>query len=187
MNEQEKQTTPLEDTTLDCENFQKVEGTAECEVLENQPQENAALDAALAKQEEYLNMALRTQADFENYKKRNASIRKDAFDEGKLDLAKGLLPVIDNFERALNLAPEDQSPILIGIKMVHKQILDLFEKNNIFVIDRKGEVFDPSLEEAVSQGNPEDGAPGTVCEVLQKGYRMNNIILRHSMVKVVPE
>lgn len=187
MNEQEKQTTPLEEIPQNCEILQDSEDAVECEVLESQPEKNAELQAALAKQEEYLNMALRTQADFENYKKRNASIRKDAFDEGKLDIAKGLLPVIDNFERALQVAPEDQSPILIGIRMVHKQILDLFEKNSIFVIDRKGEVFDPSLEEAVTQGSPEDGEPGTVCEVLQKGYRMNNTVLRHSMVKVVPE
>ena len=71
--------------------------------------------------------------------------------------------------------------------MVYRQILDLLEKNNIETISRQGEVFDPELEEAVSQGNPEDGEPGTVCEVLQKGYKMNKFVLRHSMVKVVPQ
>lgn len=168
---------PLEDT-------EERDGAAAQEVCEQPPSE---LELALAKQEEYLNLAQRVQADFENYKKRNAGVRKEAFEDGKIDFARGMLPIIDNFERAIGASTDEQDPLLIGIRMVYRQILDLLEKNNIQTIDRQGEPFDPELEEAVTQGNPEDGEPGTVCAVLQKGYRLNKTILRHSMVKVVPQ
>ncbi len=176
----------MEENQIEPDTLQEeVQTVEESEIApENLPSE---LDMALAKQEEYLNLAQRVQADFENYKKRNVSIRKDAYDDGKKDFAQGILPILDNFERAIQSADDEQDPLLIGIKMVYRQILDLLEKNNIETISRQGEVFDPELEEAVSQGNPEDGEPGTVCEVLQKGYKMNKFVLRHSMVKVVPQ
>ena len=63
----------------------------------------------------------------------------------------------------------------------------VYEKLGVTAIDRLGEKFDPNLEEAIMQGTAEDGEPGTVCMVLQKGYRMDNTVLRHAMVKVVPD
>ncbi len=146
------------------------------------------LDEALAKQEEYLNLAQRVQADFDNFRKRNNSVRKESYDSGAIDFAKSLLPVLDNFERALSsLSGDEDNNIMVGINMVYKQLLDSFEKRGISQINRVGEKFDPNLEEAVTKGSPEDGEPGTVCEVLQKGYIMGTNVLRFSMVKVVPE
>ena len=71
--------------------------------------------------------------------------------------------------------------------MVQRQLADAFTKRGVTPIDRKGEKFDPSLENAVMQGSPDDGEAGTVCEVFQKGYQMGGMVLRHAMVKVVPE
>ena len=144
------------------------------------------LEASRQKAEEYLNLAQRVQADFDNYRKRNQSVRADAYDEGARDVITGLLPILDNLERALAIETADEK-LHTGVDMVLKQLGELMEKRGVTVIDRAGELFDPKLENAVMQGTPEDGEKGTVCQVLQKGYKMGNYVLRTAMVKVVPE
>jgi molecular chaperone GrpE len=148
----------------------------------------AALKEALAKQEEYLTLAQRIQADFENFRRRNRNVRAEAFDEGAAAFATTLLPVLDNLERAIAAAQTTSDESLkVGVEMVYRQLCDCFAKRGITVIDRKGEMFDPKLENAVMQGTEEDGEPGTVCEVFQKGYMLGESVLRHAMVKVVPQ
>ena len=165
---------------------------------ENTPEEAAAeetesvkdlkplLEASRQKAEEYLNLAQRVQADFDNFRKRNNSVRADAYEEGGRDVIISLLPVIDNLERAVGIESADEK-LHTGVEMVLKQLTDIMEKRGVTVIDRQGEPFDPNLENAVMQGTPEDGEKGTVCQVLQKGYKMGNYVLRTAMVKVVPE
>ncbi len=161
------------------------------EAAEPQPeatQEDPALKEALAKQEEYLTLAQRIQADFENFRRRNRNVRAEAFDEGAAAFATTLLPVLDNLERAIAAAQNTSDESLkVGVEMVYRQLCDCFSKRGITVIDRKGEMFDPKLENAVMQGTAEDGEPGTVCEVFQKGYMLGESVLRHAMVKVVPQ
>jgi molecular chaperone GrpE len=144
------------------------------------------LEASRQKAEEYLNLAQRVQADFDNFRRRNQSVRADAFEDGARELVKTLLPVVDNLERALAAESTDDN-LKAGVAMVHKQLMDVLQKRGVEVIDRQGEVFDPNLETAVLQGTEDDGEKGTVCQVLQKGYRMGGVILRSAMVKVVPE
>ena len=146
----------------------------------------AALEEAQARADEYLAMAQRVQADFDNYRKRNASLRADAYAEGQRSVATQMLTALDNMERAL-VSAEDDSPLKSGIELTLKQMRDVYEKLGVTVIDRVGEKFDPNLENAVLQGTPEEGEPGTVCQVLQKGYLMGDHVLRHAMVKVVSE
>lgn len=147
-----------------------------------------ALAAALAKQEEYLDMAQRVQADFDNFRRRNQNMRKEAFDDGAGAFIISLLPVVDNMERALHSAQDstDQS-LREGVEMVYRQMMEVFSKRGVSTIDRKGEPFDPNLENAVMQAGPEEGEPGTVCEVMQKGYVLGQAVLRHAMVRVVAE
>lgn len=145
------------------------------------------LAEAAAQREEYLNLAQRVQADFDNYRRRNNAARAESYDEGARAFATTLLPVIDNLERALQASGEDAPAMKEGVQMVLKQMLEAFQKRGITPIDRLGEPFDPTLENAVMQGTPEEGAPGTVCQVLQKGYQMDKFVLRHAMVKVVPQ
>ena len=146
------------------------------------------LEAANAKTAEYLAMAQRVQADFENYRKRNESVRADAFADGRRDVAAAMLPVLDNLERAVDAAADSADEALKnGMGLVLKQMTDIYQKLDVTPIDRKGERFDPNLENAVLQGTAEEGEPGTVCQVLQKGYRMGDRVLRHAMVKVVAE
>ena len=146
------------------------------------------LEEANAKTAEYLAMAQRAQADFENYRKRNESVRADAFADGRREVAAAMLPVLDNLERAVDAASDSADEALkSGMELVLKQMTDIYQKLDVSPIDRKGERFDPNLENAVLQGTSEEGEPGTVCQVLQKGYRMGDRILRHAMVKVVAE
>ncbi len=159
---------------------------AQADGLENVADLKPLLEASKQKAEEYLNLAQRVQADFDNYRKRNQSVRADAYDEGIRDMITGLLPVLDNLERALAIETADEK-LHTGVDMVLKQLNDLMGKRGVTVIDRQGEPFDPNLENAVLQGTPEDGEKGTVCQVLQKGYKMGNYVLRTAMVKVVPE
>ena len=145
-----------------------------------------ALAAAEAKAEEYLALAQRVQADFENYRRRTKATRAEAFEDGAREFIKQLLPVVDNLERALQQESPDES-LMTGVRLVYKQLTEALEKRGVTVIDRPGAPFDPALENAVMQGTADEGEPGTVCAVLQKGYKMGDIVLRHAMVKVVAE
>ena len=148
--------------------------------------EDSVLKAAQDKAEEYLNLAQRVQADFENYRRRTKATRAEAYEDGARDFIKQLLPVVDNLERALAQESGDES-LMTGVKLVYKQLMEALEKRGVTVIDRAGEKFDPNLENAVMQGTSDEGEPGTVCTVLQKGYKMGDFVLRHAMVKVVAE
>lgn len=147
----------------------------------------AALTAAAAKADEYLAMAQRTQADFDNFRRRNESVRADAFAEGKRTVALAMLPVLDNLERALTAPAAEGDALRTGVEMTLKQMLAAYEKLGVTVINPVGEKFDPNLEDAVMQGSSEEGEPGTVCAVFQKGYKMGDHLLRPAMVKVVAE
>ena len=164
---------------------------AELEQAETQTAENElaeALAAANAKADEYLTLAQRVQADFDNYRRRNQNVRSEAFEDGARAFITTLLPVLDNLERAIAAADSSTDKALKeGVEMVQRQLAEAFTKRGVTPIDRKGEKFDPNLENAVMQAAPDDGTPGTVCEVFQKGYQMGGCVLRHAMVKVVPE
>ena len=168
---------------------------AELPVQEAQPQEaqpaaptQEELDAAQAQAEEYLTLAQRVQADFDNFRRRNESVRADAYNEGIRSLAAVLLPVMDNLERAVDAAKDSpDAQLREGVGLVLRQLSEVFQKQGITPIERLGEKFDPNLENALMQGTAEDGEPGTVCQVFQKGYQLGKYVLRHAMVKVVPD
>ena len=163
------------------------EGPIQPEALEPEVIDLEAVRAAAAKAEEYLTMAQRVQADFDNFRRRNESVRADAYAEGQRNVAALFLPVLDNLERALAVQSAEGDALRTGVEMTLKQMLDLYGKLGVTPIDRLGEPFDPNLENAIMQGTPEDGEPGTVCQVLQKGYLMGKTVIRHAMVKVVPD
>ena len=144
------------------------------------------LEKARAQAEEYLNLAQRVQADFDNYRRRNVSVRADAYADGQRNVAASMLGVLDNLERALESAPEE-SALRSGVELTLKGMREVYEKLGVTEINRLGEKFDPNLENAVMRGTADEGEPGTVCMVLQKGYQMGGFVLRHAMVKVVSE
>ncbi|MDX6606405.1 MAG: molecular chaperone GrpE [Solirubrobacterales bacterium] len=136
--------------------------------------------------DEYLELAQRTRADFDNYRKRVARETSEALARGKAELARELLPVIDNLERALNVG-EDASAheaLARGVAMVHDELRGRLENAGVEAFDPIGERFDPQLHEALST-RPEEGTePGMVVETLEKGYRLNGQVLRPARVVV---
>ena len=174
MNEQEM--TQQEPETIETP---VVEEAAEAEVIDV-----VALQAAAAKADEYLAMAQRTQADFDNFRRRNESVRADAFAEGQRSVAIAMLAVLDNLERALAAPAAEGDSLRTGVEMTHKQMLAAYEKLGVTVIDRLGEKFDPNVHNAVMHVDDESFGESEVVEVFMKGYARGEKVLRYSMVKV---
>lgn len=120
-----------------------------------------------------------------NYRRRTEGIRAEAFDDGRREAIGQLLPIVDNLERALAAAGEEENALKSGVEMVLRQTRDALTKMGVEEIDPQGQPFDAELMNAVMQGTAEEGEPGTVCMVLQKGYKLGERVIRHAMVKVV--
>lgn len=125
--------------------------------------------------------AQRIQAEFSNFRKRNASVRAESMDDGVRETIKALLPVLDNFDRAL--ANSDGSAFAKGMEQINKQLFDCLAKCGMELVEAEGQ-FDPNLHEAVMQDTESEAESGTITAVLQKGYRVKGKIIRHTMVKV---
>lgn len=156
---------------------------AACEVDIKALQEE--LEKAKAQSDEYLDLAQRKQAEFANYRRRTEGVRQEAYDDGRRDAIAQLLPVVDNLERALAAAGEEENALKSGVEMVLRQTRDALTKMGVEEIDPQGQPFDAELMNAVMQGSADEGEPGTVCMVLQKGYKLGERVIRHAMVKVV--
>lgn len=156
---------------------------------ENEIDETAKLIEKLEQEKtSYLDMAQRTRAEFDNFKKRNATLRTDSIDDGVREAVNAMLPVIDNMERALDAADSDNEQVASikeGVDMIFKQMMDGLKNLGLEEIKALGETFDPMIHHAVMQGEAnEDYTTDTVMEVFQKGYSVRGKIVRHSMVKV---
>jgi molecular chaperone GrpE len=149
------------------------------------------LEARAEKADEYLELAQRTKADFENYRKRAAREVGAAQARGMTKLARELLPAIDNLERALAAAGAEQAgnapsghTLEAGIKLVRTELLAALARVGIEPFSPEGEPFDPQRHEAVAQQPVEDADPGTVVEVYQRGYCLGELVLRPARVVV---
>jgi len=149
-----------------------------------------ALISKAEKADEYLALAQRTQADFENYRKRTAREAAAARERGATKLALELLPAIDNLDRALAHAESgaggenDGATLLPGIRHVHTDVLAALGRVGIEPYSPEGERFDPQFHEAVAQAPVQGTEPGTVVEVFQCGYRRGESVLRPARVVV---
>ncbi len=131
----------------------------------------------------YLELAKRTQADFENYRKRMARENAQAAERGAARLAKELLPALDHLEIALKSA-EGHPEVIKGFALVRDELLAALGKSGIQAFSPQGEAFDPNEHEAMAQQPAEDAESGTVLQVYQQGYRINGQILRPARVVV---
>lgn len=126
----------------------------------------------------------RNQADFDNFRRRNASVRTESLEEGKVECITQLLPVLDNFDRALEQEASSQdSAWREGICMVYRQLMDVMQKMGVSQIPDSGK-FDPTLHNAVMQEKVEGKESGEIIAVFQKGYQVKDRIIRHTLVKV---
>ena len=140
-----------------------------------------ALEIAVKQRDEYLDSYRRAQADFQNFKRRNQTARADGYNDGICDSIEAMLPVIDNLERALAAAQEND-PLAEGVKMTLKMLFDSLKRFGFEEVPALGEEFNPELHNAVMRETGDE--PGKILEVFQKGYRVKEKIIRYAMVKV---
>ena len=136
--------------------------------------------------EELKDRLVRQMAEFDNYRKRTDKEKKQNYEIGASDFILKILPVVDNFERGLGAMTDadKESSFAQGIEMIYKQLKGVLDKNNIVEIKAEGEDFDPNFHNAViSEENP-DFESGKVIQALQKGYTLNDKVIRPSMVRV---
>ncbi|NDL68212.1 nucleotide exchange factor GrpE [Anaerotalea alkaliphila] len=129
----------------------------------------------------------RTMAEFDNFRKRTAKEKAAMVDLGARDVLEKLLPVVDNFERALDAIPEEErgGALAQGVDMIYKQMVCVLEDVGVAEIDAMHQEFDPNLHNAVQHEHNEEYDENTVAAVYLKGYTYKDTVIRHSMVKVV--
>ena len=141
-------------------------------------EKNQLLEAAEARYK-------RLQADFENFKRRTRQEKEELGVVVTGELILSLLPVIDNFERALKTEAKDPQAVMDGIKMIYKQLTQTLEKAGTAPIEAVGKQFDPNQHEAVMRVEDDAKEDGMIVDELQKGYTVLGRVIRPSMVKVV--
>jgi molecular chaperone GrpE len=145
--------------------------------------EDESLQADL---DRFRDLALRSQADFENYKKRSAREKEEAVKYANSALLERLIPIVDNFELGLEAArgEGETSPVFSGMSMVLKQLMDFLTEQGLQPIDATGQKFDPNLHEAIAHEQSEQFPEGVVIRQTRRGYRMKDRLLRPSSVVV---
>jgi len=150
---------------------------------------DALLAEAERQRDEYLDLAKRTKADFENFRKRMTAEIQASAARGKGELLREVVPVLDDLERAIEAAgldPEGDSEdgLAHGVLLVFRSLRDSLSRNGVEAVDPKGEKFDPMAHEALSMQPVEGTESGIVVEVLQKGYRLGDQLVRPARVVV---
>lgn len=157
----------------------KKKQNAEINKLKTQLEEKEALC------EDMKNRTLRLAAEFDNYKKRTAREMESIYIDAKADTVKNIIPVIDNFERALSTnVCNECSSYKEGVQLIYKQLMDILTSMGVEEINALGEQFDPDLHNAVMHVEDENAKANEIVEVFQKGYRIDKKVIRYSMVKV---
>ncbi len=162
------------------EEAEQVEGSDPREPDPREPEDPLA--KAERERDEYLDLAQRTRAELDNFRKRAAREAAQAGERAKANLVRELLPVLDNLERALASAGDDEQHLADGVRMVHAQLVAALEREGIQSFDPAGEAFDPELHEALSTREGEES--GLVLDVVEQGYKLNGTVLRPARVVV---
>jgi len=156
----------------------------------------ALVEEARSQRDEYLDLAQRTKADFDNYRKRVAAESQAQIERGRLEVVSGLIEAIDNLERVLDAAgieqevalggslPENAPVTEQGVIVAYRDLHAVLRKAGVEAFDSKGEAFDPNLHEALQALPAEGVGSGIVLEVMQKGYRAGENVIRHARVVV---
>lgn len=170
---------------------QEVVDDAEQELVdeESQPDSeigNEEVEQLKQEKEELQDRLLRLQADYDNFRKRNEKEKEANLKYRSQQIVSELLPVVDNFERALKVEVKEESTasFVEGIEMVYRQLKDALKKEGVEDIKTEGETFDPHVHQAVMQVEDDQYESNVVIEELQKGYKLKDRIIRPAMVKV---
>lgn len=145
---------------------------------------SAEVESLRTENKKLRDQVLRARADFENFRKRSEREKADYYKYALSDSIRDLLPVLDNLERAMSHANECSEEVQKGIELIHKQLNDLLQKYGVKRVGEISETFNPALHEAIMQEDNATVPANTVTEVFQKGYVLNDRLLRPAMVKV---
>lgn len=140
------------------------------------------LTAALQKKDDQY---LRLQADYQNYRRRTAKEKAEIADVVTQNILKDLLPMLDNFERAMGTETKDIEAFKKGVEMIYTQFQEVLKKDGLEYIETAGKKFDPNFHQAVMRVQNDDLEDGTIAMELQKGYQVKGRVIRPSMVQVV--
>jgi len=142
------------------------------------------LEQAEEKAAENLDGWQRTQADFQNYRKRTERDNELMYVSMKGDIVRKILPILDDLERALQNRPSDSGPWISGIELIHKKLLSILEAEGVKRIEAEGQPFDPNFHEALSHEPAEGIESGHVIAVSQNGYVLGERVIRPALVRV---
>lgn len=171
-----------EEEIMDLENVEEVveevEPSESAEIVEEDTINEAEVKAA-----EYLDKWQRLMAEFDNYRKRSEKEKADSYDYAVSNTVAEMLPIIDNFERALKVESSDKA-LYAGVEMIYKQIMGVLEKLHVTPIEAIGKEFDPNFHNAIMHIDDENLGENIIAEELQRGYLFKEKVIRHSLVKV---
>ena len=171
-------------TTLPTEAASHPKGEPPADGGDADPPVEDDVDRLRRERDEYYERLIRTTADFDNYRKRTDRERRELAEHAAMDLLTDLLPLVDDFERALATDAQDGDAYRRGVEIIHKQLLDLMVKRGVAPIEVLGTDFDPTLHQAVAHEPSAKHRDGEIMEELRRGYTLRDRLLRAAMVKV---
>ena len=176
MEEKKKNETEAEEIKAEAEVKEEKESKKEDKKSVKAEKEIKALKDELAEaNDKYLRLA----AEYDNYRKRTAKEKSDAYNDAYIDAVKAILPLADSLDKAIQFTPDDE-----GIKAITKQLKDIFTKIGVSEIESDGKEFDPNLHNAIMHEENEELGENVVTQTFEKGYKLGEKIIRHAMVKV---
>lgn len=167
------------DEEIDTQAEEKEQETPQAEEVEQTIEEKLVAELA-AQKEAYLRLA----AEYDNFRKRTAKEKEESFTSAKATVFEDFLPVLDNFDRALIAEASTVDDFKKGVEMTYTQFTDVFKKFGVETFGEAGEKFDPNIHNAVMHVDDESLEANIITDVFQKGYKINDRILRPAMVKV---
>ncbi len=182
----------MQEANQECKNEKENLNEIEAEVTEETekpeettPSEEVSKEAeAEAKMAQMKDQLLRTMAEFDNYRKRTTKEKEQIFNRGVSYVVEAILPVIDNFERALTVAKDRDDNFVKGVEMTYNQMLSALKNLGVEQMDSLGQTFDPHFHDAMQHVEDEQYGENEIVEVFQKGYMLNDQVIRPSLVKV---
>lgn len=173
------------ETTDAADPKEKKEKKSEIKKLKSELEEaKKALEDERAKAEEINDKYLRLAAEYDNFRKRTQTERKNVYGEAVADTLGGLLPIIDNLQYAAKYSAGDAEKVAEGLNLILGKLPETLERMNIKAFGEQGETFDPNIHNAILHVDDENLGEGEIVEVLQQGYMYGERVLRYAMVKV---
>jgi len=181
MSKDEKNKKPEENTPAnEAEQVKEEKPTEQANKAENEAPKLTENEAKLQKQiDEQNDRYIRLYAEYDNFRKRSAKEKTDAYSDAYSNVVNSFLPLMDNLERALEYEKDNE-----GVNMIIKQMKDIFDKLGVKVIESDGAQFDPNLHNAIAHEDDPEKGESVITQTFQKGYTLNDKVIRHAMVKV---